>query len=445
MNVIHRSIMIPIEQLKPHPDNPRKDVGDVAELAESIKANGIFQNLTVIPDDDTYMVVIGHRRLAAAKLAGLKELPCMVVEMDAKEQISTMLLENMQRNDLTVYEQAQGFQMMLDLGESESDIAEKTGFSKTTIKHRLKLLELDPEEFRKSQERQPSMADYIELEKISDPKERNKALKSIGTDNFKWAVNQAKRNIEEREAHKAWGKLFKELGIVEVEPKIVDKKEDLFDCKYVSYDSAPKKNDISAIKKAAKSGWVSGYAVRYSCVHVLGNDKPKGKKTKSPEEKAVEAKVRRVKKVEAQAKELRESFIKSFTGGNLSYIIQAAIELKTSLYTWSEKDKKLREYIGIENDDTELSESKRYRYLMDRHPEIMLFYYVALNQEDSYKVSVVGFNGKYQRNQKLENWYNVLEYLGYQISDEERALLDGTHECFNEEKEEAEDENTATE
>lgn len=174
MNVIHRSILIPIDALKPHPDNPRKDVGDVAELAESIKANGIFQNLTVIPDGDSYMVVIGHRRLAAAKLAGLKELPCMVVEMDKKEQISTMLLENMQRNDLTVYEQAQGFQMMLDLGETESDIAEKTGFSKTTVRHRLKLLELDPEEFRKSQERQPSMADYIELEKLTDPKLKKK-------------------------------------------------------------------------------------------------------------------------------------------------------------------------------------------------------------------------------------------------------------------------------
>ena len=136
MNVIHRSIMIPIEQLKPHPDNPRKDVGDVTELSQSIKQNGIFQNLTVIPDDDTYMVVIGHRRLAAAKAAGLTELPCMVVEMDEREQISTMLLENMQRNDLTIWEQAQGFQMMLDLGETESDIAEKTGFSKTTVRQR---------------------------------------------------------------------------------------------------------------------------------------------------------------------------------------------------------------------------------------------------------------------------------------------------------------------
>ena len=433
MKVIDRNIMLKIELLQPHPDNPRKDVGDVTELADSIKVNGIFQNLTVIKDGEGYTVIIGHRRLAAAKQAGLSDVPCMVVEMTKNEQVSTMLLENMQRNDLTVYEQAQGFQMMLDLGETEQSIAEKTGFSKATVRHRVKLLELDKAEFEKSQERQPTMAEYIELESISDPKERNKALKSIGTDNFKWAVNHAKRTIEEREAHNAWDKLFKDLGIAKVDPKLVDKKEDLFDYKYVSYDIAPKKNDISAIKKVAKSGWVSGYAVRYSCVHVLGNDKPKGKKSKSPEECAVDAKIRRIKKLEAQAKELRESFIKSFTGGNLSYIIQAAIELKTSLYTWSEKDKKLREYIGIENDDTELSESKRYRYLMDRHPEIMLFYYVALNQEDSYKVSVVGFNGKYQRNQKLENWYNVLEYLGYQISDEERALLDGTHECFKEE------------
>ena len=110
----------------------------------------------------------------------------------------------MQRADLTVYEQAQGFQMMLDLGSTEQEISEQTGFSKTTVKHRLKLLELDPEEFRKSQERQPTIAEYIELESISDPKERNNALKSIGTDSFKWAVQQAKRTIKEREAHKAW-------------------------------------------------------------------------------------------------------------------------------------------------------------------------------------------------------------------------------------------------
>ena len=143
---------IPVRKLWAHPDNPRKDVGDVTELAESIKVNGVLQNLTVVPlignisktwDGESYRVIIGHRRLAAAKLAGLEELPCAVVEMTEREQLSTMLTENMQRSDLTVYEQAQGFQMMLDMGDTVKDIAENYGFSTTTVRRRVKLLELD--------------------------------------------------------------------------------------------------------------------------------------------------------------------------------------------------------------------------------------------------------------------------------------------------------------
>ena len=72
---------IDINLIHPHPDNPREDVGDVSELAESIKHSGIMQNLTVVPYEGEYRVIIGHRRLAASKLAGLTELPCVVVEM----------------------------------------------------------------------------------------------------------------------------------------------------------------------------------------------------------------------------------------------------------------------------------------------------------------------------------------------------------------------------
>lgn len=142
--------MIPVARLHPHPDNPRKDLGDITELTASIKANGVLQNLTVVPranpdvnyeelcrqyyadpteenrtklnqfrNTDGYTVIIGHRRLAAAKAAGLMELPCIVVEdMTLEEQISTMMTENMQRSDLTVYEEAEGFQMMMDFGNS---------------------------------------------------------------------------------------------------------------------------------------------------------------------------------------------------------------------------------------------------------------------------------------------------------------------------------------
>lgn len=119
---------IDINKIYPHKDNPRKDLGDLTELSESIKQSGIFQNLTLVPrDGDTYTVIIGHRRLAASKIAGLKEVPCAIVEMTEKEQLATMLLENMQRNDLTLCEQAQGFQMMMDLGETIESISEKNG------------------------------------------------------------------------------------------------------------------------------------------------------------------------------------------------------------------------------------------------------------------------------------------------------------------------------
>lgn len=154
---------IPVSKLWRHPDNPRKDLGDVTELAESIKVNGVLQNLTVVPligeitkkwGGESYRVIIGHRRLAAAKLAGLEELPCVVVEMSEREQLSTMLTENMQRSDLTIYEQAQGFQMMLDMGDTVEDIAEKSGFSATTVRRRVKLLELDKDKFKQTEERQ---------------------------------------------------------------------------------------------------------------------------------------------------------------------------------------------------------------------------------------------------------------------------------------------------
>ena len=103
-----------VRSLHPHPKNPRKDLGDLTELTDSIKKNGIMQNLTVIPGfykmdgkffntDQEYTVIIGHRRLEAAKAAGLTEVPCRIYEnLPENDQIATMLEENMQRNDLTV-------------------------------------------------------------------------------------------------------------------------------------------------------------------------------------------------------------------------------------------------------------------------------------------------------------------------------------------------------
>ena len=164
--------MLAVDLLYPHPDNPRKKLGDLTELSESIKAMGVMQNLTVVPrveEPGTYTIIIGHRRHGAAKKAGLCELPCVIVEMSEQEQIATMLLENIQRSDLTAYEQAKGFQMMMDFGDSVSQIVEKTGFSESTVRRRLKMAELDEETLEKVSARQLSLGDFDKLADIYFP------------------------------------------------------------------------------------------------------------------------------------------------------------------------------------------------------------------------------------------------------------------------------------
>lgn len=183
---------IPVNQLQHHPDNPR-DEYDIDDLVESVKENGILQPLTVVQKSLTlYYVVAGNRRLEAAMAADLGEVPCIVSKMDEKEQATIMLIENMQRKNLTPYEEGKGVQMCLDLGMTEADLAKKTGFSKDTIRHRKKLSELDQDKLKeKCKDGQISMQDLIKLEQIKDPEAKNKILESIGTNNFNFEIQNA--------------------------------------------------------------------------------------------------------------------------------------------------------------------------------------------------------------------------------------------------------------
>lgn len=174
-------VMLKRSQLHPHPDNPRKDLGDLEELKASIREHGIMQNLTVVPMDDeleNFKILIGHRRFAASE-GILFELPCVIAEgLSDREQVGIMLCENMQRSDLTFLEQAHGFQMMMDLGETIETISDKTGFSEATVKHRLEIAKLKQKSIDAAMENfQPTISDYIELEKVKDLKERNEILK----------------------------------------------------------------------------------------------------------------------------------------------------------------------------------------------------------------------------------------------------------------------------
>lgn len=207
--------------IRPHPENPRKNLGDLSELVESIRKNGVLQNLTVIPvegEPGEYMTLIGHRRYAAGTQAGVEKFPCQIAEnLTPREQVSIMLEENMQRNDLTIWEQANGFQMMLDLGETEESIAEKTGFSKTTVRHRLNIAKLNQkvlQEKEKDECFQLSLKDLYELEKIPDVKTRDKILKeSTSSNNLAQKARNVAEEIKRKEREKAYIKLCKAEGI----------------------------------------------------------------------------------------------------------------------------------------------------------------------------------------------------------------------------------------
>lgn len=188
----HTIQMIPIEALIHHPDNPRKDLGDMKELTASIKESGVMQNLTVVEnpaDEETWLVVIGNRRLEASKAAGVKELPCVISDMDYKTQLATMMAENMQRVDLTLTEQAQGVQLMMDLGMDVKEISRKTGIRKDAVERRVIMAKYDTGKAAAAIVRGGTISDFMELEKL--PEEHREAmLEHVGTQQLKQRVRE---------------------------------------------------------------------------------------------------------------------------------------------------------------------------------------------------------------------------------------------------------------
>ena len=186
----HTIQMIPIEALVHHPDNPRKDLGDLKELTASIKESGVMQNLTVVPNpdnDEDWLVVIGNRRLEASKAAGVKELPCIISDMDYKTQLATMMAENMQRVDLSLTEQAQGVQMMMDLGMDVGEISKRTGLRKDAVQRRVIMAKYDAGKAAEAIVRGGTISDFMELEKLPE-EHRDAMLEFVGTPSLKQRI-----------------------------------------------------------------------------------------------------------------------------------------------------------------------------------------------------------------------------------------------------------------
>lgn len=139
---------LPIDRIQPNPYQPRKRFDDakLAELAESIKAHGIVQPLVVRKAGDGYELVVGQRRLLAARMAGLAEVPVVVSDLDDAEMIQVALIENLQREDLNPMEEAESYRRLVEeFGMSQEELAGVLGRSRPSIANTLRLLNLQPE------------------------------------------------------------------------------------------------------------------------------------------------------------------------------------------------------------------------------------------------------------------------------------------------------------
>ena len=414
---------ISIERLCPHPDNPRKDTGDLSELAESIKARGVLQNLTVVAHDDDFRIVIGHRRHEAAKLAGLTELPCVIAEMDHKEQVATMLLENMQRVDLTLYEQAQGFQMMLDFGESVADIAEKTGFSETTVRRRVKLMELDPETFKESASRNATIMDFIALEKIKDIEKRNEVLATIGTPNFNNALERALGDQQRRE----W--LERSLEVLETFASEVEGHQP--ELRWIKGYQASNDDAIEVPEDAGEEKYY--YSVSpYGYITLYGERQEGEEDSEAARDRQLAKELRSaLKEVSQRSHKLRRAF--ALDVSNEKAKKHMATILKHYLQALHEGDGYYleRRFIDLFLRYDDQTDDDVFEWVLKGLPtqsekHLFLLVYSCLENEGDYFF----YDGSHCENSGLDRVYDFLLALGYQISDEELAMQNGTHELL---------------
>lgn len=471
--------MIPIGDLMHHPENPRKDLGDLEELTASIKANGILQNLTVVADLQRakYLVVIGNRRFEAAKAAGLVELPCVISDMDYKTQVATMLEENMQRQDLTVYEQAEGFQMMMDLGYTEKEIGEKTGFSTKTVKDRLKLTKLNKINFAKAVNKGATLLDLIEVTKLESKGDQNDVLKYAGTENFRKELMDALAEQEYRKNKSRLEPVVKEyMQEIPDGERYESKWERCYSDSFkLSGTEEELRKHVEKLKKRYPDvPWVYTFWKYQGGEIEFYHGKPKKEAEQVPEGELSERQkairrgkhLRYVKSFWEKAYQLRLDFVMNYTVANgQSASTMGKILIKYALSNQNDWDGKIRkshdwsdEYIRkalglpeepVEDPEYQVDESRPYHkeYLtiwkqLDGKSSIpivriMVIWAVGggVFWPDSPEHGLYdGQDGHYNKNSYQSNdvkeLYDFLCEIGYQMSDMEKQLLDGTHECY---------------
>lgn len=137
--------VLQLSDIEPNPDQPRKnfDERELADLADSIKNEGLLQPILVRPRKGKYQIIAGERRWQASKLAGIEEVPVRIVDMDDERALRVALIENLQRTDLNPIEEARGYKDLMKRGSlTQTQVAEAVSKSRSAVANSLRLLDL---------------------------------------------------------------------------------------------------------------------------------------------------------------------------------------------------------------------------------------------------------------------------------------------------------------
>lgn len=458
---------MPVYQLVHHPDNPRKEFGDLSELTESIRKKGIMQNLTIIPEEcrelpaeeqptldkinmnGKFLVLIGNRRMEAAKQVGVEKLPCRIVTgLSKKDQIAIMLEENMQRNDLSISEQANSFQLMLDLGDTVDGIQEKTGFSKSTIYHRLNIAKLDPETLEekvKDESFQLSFGDMYALEKIESVEKRNEVLKNAtDSQNLRWRAEKAVKEELSTKNLQMLKDVFKRLKLKKA-PKGVDRWSGKWDEKLridTEFDDIQSKiKKLEKMKNTDEMVWSESYGT----VYVLKRAE-KVKRELSQFEIELKERDKNKKKIKeiyktlcANTKDAIDLIIKGEFGkpDQVERLRERLWKMMLEMNA-SGQYSIIARFLSKVADFWSLEEKERERWYQEAKTLPMLDQMLICLHNRMKDMDPVNHMGRINKSsiKPVKKFLNLLqEEYGYTISDTEQSVLDGSSPLYTKEDE----------
>lgn len=178
---------IPIDFVKPNPNQPRRhfDSQELTSLAKSISQDGIIQPLTVRRVEKYFELISGERRLRAGKIAGLKTVPCIIVDISDKRSAILALIENIQRADLNFFEEAEAIAMLIqEFNITQEETAMRLGMAQPTIANKLRLLKIPPHERAMIFNNKLTERHARALLKINDETKRREVLNYIIENNL---------------------------------------------------------------------------------------------------------------------------------------------------------------------------------------------------------------------------------------------------------------------